>query len=112
MDLDRVHIKPVAPDPSASGRYASPDERTPSEDDQRPDAEKQAKDSLEISDRGRLFHRAHAAPPDMDFARKALDRLPASDAERAIQLAARIEAGYYATHVVVEQVAARMVPSR
>ena len=110
MDLDTVHINPVTPDPSASGRYASSDERSPSDREDRPDPEKQADDRLEISDRGRRTYLAHVAPPDMDFARKALDRLPATDGERAMQLAARIESGYYVSRAVIEQVVARMVP--
>ncbi len=111
MDLDSVHIKPVAPDPGASERYASSDERSPSEREDGPDPQKRTDDRLEISDWARRTYLAHVAPPDMDFARKALDRLPAPDGDRATELAARIDSGYYASSMVMEQIVTRMMRS-
>lgn len=108
MDVERVHINPVAPDPSASGRYASAEERSSSEGEERREEEKRQDDRLEISETGRRTFQAHVVPPDIDFARKALDRLPGCDPERLSQLAARIESGYYASPVVVDQLVARM----
>ena len=111
MDLDRVHITPVSPDAHASERYTSPEDQTPSKQEERREPEKQKNDRLEISDRGRQTYKAHAVLQEIDFARKALDRMPLNgDAERASQLAARIESGYYTTPGVLEQIAARMVP--
>lgn len=109
MDFDRVHIAPVSPDPSASQRYGSRDEQAPSDRDAREDAEARIEDRIEISERGRQTYRAHAAPPDIDFARKALSRLSSASADRAEQLHERIASGYYSSPVILEQIVARLV---
>lgn len=112
MDVERVHISPVAPDRGGSGRYGSADERARRDREKRRVLEKEATDRLEISKRGRETYRAQALPPDMDFARKALDRLPASDPERTAQLAARLETGYYLSSAFFEQLVARVAAVR
>jgi hypothetical protein len=110
MDLNAVHINPVAPDPGASGRYASDGERRRSGGEDRSNRKRLAADSLELSESGRRYGRIHTVSQDVDFARKALDRLSAPDPQRVIQLTDRIASRFYGSSVVREQVAARMVP--
>lgn len=109
MDVERVHINPVAPDPNASGRYGSLGERSSSGEREHTKEDKPADDRLEISEAARRIFQANVVPPDIDFARKALRRLPDCDGERAAQISDRIESGYYASAGMVDQLAARMI---
>lgn len=110
MDVDAVHINPVAPDTGASGRYASDGERRRSGSEDRSPGKRPASDSLELSEGGRRYGRIHAVPQDVAFARRALDSLPAPDPQRIVLLTDRIASHYYDSGAVRKQVAARMMP--
>jgi hypothetical protein len=110
MALEEIHIKPVAPDPNASERYGSFGERPHRERAPREEEEaKRPADRLEISDFAKRYFRLSVASADEDFARKALDRLPALSPERNAQIVARLESGYYDLPMVLDRVASRLI---
>jgi hypothetical protein len=110
MALETVHINPIAPDPTAHERYGSPHEHAPKEQDRQPDAEYHPRqDRLEISDDARSSFLVNGAPPDVEFARRAMDSIPPMSRDRLSQILSRIESGYYFLPVVIWHIADRLV---
>ena len=110
MALDSVHINPVAPDSTAQERYGSPNDRAPRDHNRREDAEhRPRRDRLEISDDARTSFLINGAPPDVEFARRAMERIPSLSRDRLAEILSRIESGYYHLPAVIWHVASRLV---
>lgn len=111
MAVSNVHISPVTPDQNASGRYGSPEERARKEQPAPKESHEAETDRLEISTRGRETYRLSRFGPDMDFARKALDKAPPIPESRIAQILHQIESGYYRLPSVFWNVVTRVIPA-
>lgn len=111
MAVSNLHISPISPDQNASGRYGSPDERARKEHHERKGSKEADSDRLEISIGARETYRLSRFGPDMDFARKALDKAPPLEESRLAQIIQRIESGYYQLPSVFWTVVARVIPA-
>ena len=110
MSTSNLHINPIAPDPSASGRYGSPEERAHRDHPANEEAPATANDRLEISEDARETFLSHASGPDLDFARKALGKTPPLPNARIAQIRDRIQTGYYTVPGVLINISIRMMP--
>lgn len=110
MAVSKVHITPITPDPNSRERYGSSGDRTHREDEAELESQEEKSDRLEISKGARETYAMHATGPDMDFARKALDRTPDLQENRAGQIMQHIESGYYRLPAVIRKIVARMIP--
>lgn len=111
MAVNNVHISPVTPDQLASGRYGSPEERARRERHARQETQDEDSDRLEISSSARETYRLNRFGPDLDFARKALDKTAPIPDSRLTQIMDRIESGYYRLPSVFWKVITRVIPS-
>lgn len=110
MAFDTVNINPVAPDSTAQERYGSNQERAPKDRDRLPDAEiHPRRDRLEISDDARASFLINGAPPDVEFARRAMEHIPSLSRDRLSQILSRIESGYYHLPMVIRHITSRLV---
>lgn len=111
MPVSNIHINPVAPDQNTSGRYGSPEERAQRDAHAHEEPQEAPSDRLEISTGARESYRLNAFGPDMDFARKALDKSPSLPENRLSQIIYRIESGYYQLPGVFWSVVTHMIPT-
>ncbi len=111
MAVSKIHIAPVAPDQNTSGRYGSSDERAQQEPHAHEESQQAPSDRLEISTGARETYRLSSFGPDLDFARKALDKAPPLPESRLAQIIHRIETGYYRIPSVLWNVVTRIIPS-
>lgn len=110
MSTSNLHINPIAPDPSASGRYGASEERAHRDHSSHEEAPLPSGDRLEISDDARETFLSHVSGPDLNFARKALEKAPPLPDTRIAQIIDRIETGYYAVPGVLMNISIRMMP--
>lgn len=111
MAVSNIHINPIAPDSNASGRYGSSEERAHRDHHGQPEPQKPPSDRLEISNSARETYRHNSFGPDMDFARKALEKAPPLPETRIAQIIQRIETGYYRIPSVIWNVVTTIIPS-
>ncbi len=93
--VSNVYISPINPDPNTTGRYGSHEERAHRERPAPDGSPDDKSDRLEISRDARETYEMRSSGPDMDFARKALDKSPEMPEGRIAQILQRIEHGYY-----------------
>lgn len=116
MPLETAHIAAINTDPNAPGRYGAHRGRAHSTG--RQDELEQAdrllpEDRLELSKAARDLVRRNRVSPDIDFARKALDRLPPiQSSRRRQQIRERMESGFYSAPGVLGRIARRLVPDK
>ncbi len=109
--MSNLHISPVNPDTNPSGRYGSSGGRARKEQQSREESHDVESDRLEISAGARETYRLSRFGPDMDFARKALDKTPPLPESRLAQIIQQIESGYYRLPSVFWSVVTRVIPA-
>jgi hypothetical protein len=110
MAVSNVHITPVSPDPNATGRYGPSDERAHRENEAHPEPPDEKSDRLEISSDARESYLMSASGPDMDFARKVLNKSPDLPEKRLTSILQRIESGYYRLPLVIRKIVTHLIP--
>lgn len=108
--MSNVQINPISPDPNARDRYGPSDERAHREQNAGHEAANEKTDRLEISKDARESFLVRSTGPEMEFARKALDKSIGLTENRISQTLERLESGYYRLPMVIRKIVAHLVP--